>query len=119
VTPDEIQVPNASWRNVPLAEVSGVALARDVPIKGSRRGQWCPTFWRLNGDRIVYREIGFTTSKTNPSGTKPAVMILGIYNLIVESQGPNGPLVEVATQRHPALSGFDSIEKIWDPAQHR
>jgi hypothetical protein len=115
LTPTELRLPDPKWRRVPLCDITGIALARYSSIRGSKKGSWAPIFWRTDGSHAFVSGLGFFTSKADPTGTKPAAMVLHIYRSVAAVQGLAGPLSTVAQQKHADFSRFGTLDRVWDP----
>ncbi len=118
LTPLELRLPDPKWRSVPVDEVSGIGLGLSQKAPGSKSGTWAPMFWRTDGSRALVMGLGFVTSRHDPEGTRPSAVVKALYRRIIESQGPSGALATQAVQRHPQLSVWQSVVKVWDPSVH-
>ncbi len=91
-------------------------LAERPEDSGLEEGTWAPTFWRADGSHVYVGGLGFITSKQDPSSTRPAKIVTDIYRRVIALQGDDGLLATEASQKHPNLSAWGSLDKVWDPS---
>lgn len=103
---------------IPFAEIAGVGLTpQRNPRNGLPGGNWALTLWRSDGSRAGVGGLQGRAQIADPSNSRIAQAARELYVLVLDRQGPEGPLSQLHLQRHATFGPFDPFTATWDPSE--